>query len=224
MSRFTEMFRKSPFLPLRDHMATVMDCVGLVQPMFQAVSEGRFQDLEDLSKRVFKTEHDADVIKDEIRQTIPKTFYLPVFRGDLLGHLKLQDDMADAAEDIAVLLTIKRLALPEQIREEAMTYIGTVIDVCNQAAELTIQVQAVVEEGFEPGRVVKLLEAVKAVETAEWQSDRVQYKLSRDLFALENVVSPVDIMLWFKIFGEAGRLANFAESLADRIRRMLVSR
>lgn len=224
MSRFTEMFRKSPFLPLRDHMTTVMDCVGLVQPMFQAVSEGRFQDLEDLSKKVFKTEHDADVIKDEIRQTIPKTFYLPVFRGDLLGHLKLQDDMADAAEDIAVLLTIKRLELPEQIREEAMTYVGTVIDVCNQAAELTIQVQAVVEEGFEPGRVAKLLEAVKAVETAEWQSDRVQYKLSRDLFALESVISPVDIMLWFKIFGEAGRLANFAESLADRIRRMLVSR
>lgn len=224
MTKFTELFRQSPFQPLRDHMNVVMQCVGLVQPMFQALAEGRYQDLEDITKRVFKTEHDADIIKDEIRQTIPKTFYLPVFRGDLLGHLKLQDDMADTAEDIAVLLTIKRLQLPDAIREEALGYIGTVIEVCNQTAELTTQVQDVVEHGFDPEKVEQLLEAVKVVETAEWRSDRSQYKLCRDLFALENVISPVDIMLWFKIFGEAGRLANFAESLADRIRRMLTSR
>jgi len=224
MSRFTEMFRQSPFQPLRDHMSVVMKCVGLVQPMFQALAEGRYQDLEDITKRVFKTEHDADIIKDEIRQTIPKTFYLPVFRGDLLGHLKLQDDMADAAEDIAVLLTIKQLRLHDSIREQALGYVGTVIEVCNQTAELTGQVQTVVEQGFDPEKVSALLEAVKAVETAEWRSDRSQYKLCRDLFALENTISPVDIMLWFKVFGETGRLANFAESLADRIRRMLTSR
>lgn len=224
MSRFTEMFRQSPFQPLRDHMTTVMKCVGLVQPMFAALSEQRFQDIEDISKRIFKSEHDADLIKDEIRQSIPKTFYLPVFRGDLLGHLKLQDDMADTAEDVAVLLTIKHLVLPEPIREHALTYVGTVIEVCNLAAELTSQVQAVVEQGFEPERVDALLAAVKEVETAEWRSDREQYKLSRELFTLENTVSAVDIMLWFKIFGELGRMANFAESLADRIRRMLTSR
>lgn len=224
MSRFTEMFRQSPFEPLRNHMAKVMACVGFVKPMFEAVSEGRYQDLEDITKNVFKTEHEADVLKDEIRQTIPKTFYLPVFRGDLLGHLKLQDDMADASEDIAVLLTIKKIALPDDIREQALTYVGTVIDVCNQVDALTGEVHAVVKDGFEPDRVEKVLEAVRAVEKAEWKSDRCQYKLSQQLFALEGRVSPVDIMLWFKIFGELGGLANYAESLADRIRRMLTSR
>jgi predicted phosphate transport protein (TIGR00153 family) len=224
MSRIKDLFRQSPFDPLRDHMVKVMECVGLVRPMFEAVSTDHHENLEDITKNVFKKEHEADILKDEIRQTIPKTFYVPVFRGDLLGHLKLQDDMADACEDIAVLLTIKRLALPAAIRDEALTYVGTVIEVCNQADALTGEMQQVVRDGFDPDRVEQLLEAVRAIETAEWMSDRCQYKLSQQLFALEGEVSPVDIMLWFKVFGELGNLANYAESLADRIRRMLTSR
>ena len=64
---------------------------------------------------MFKAEHAADMIKDDIRRTIPKRFFLPVYRGDLLGYVKLQDDMADSVEDIAVLLTIKKLTLPPSL-------------------------------------------------------------------------------------------------------------
>ena len=224
MSKFIEMFRHSPFQPLREHMTKVMDCVDLVKPMFEAVRSGDHTTLEGITKEVFKTEHEADVIKDEIRQTIPKTFYLPVFRGDLLGHLKLQDDMADTAEDLAFLLTIKQVVLPAAISDEAMEYVDTVKHVCELANTLAARLQEVVEQGFLPDMVDEALVAVKAVEKAEWESDRCQYKLSQALFALEDEVSPVDIMLWFKVFGELGELANHAESLADRVRRMLTSR
>lgn len=224
MSKFIEMFRQSPFQPLREHMTEVMECVGLVRPMFEAVRDGRHEALAQTTKEVFKKEHDADIIKDEIRQTIPKTFYLPVFRGDLLGHLKLQDDMADAAEDVAFLLTVKQLRLPQALNGKVMEYVDTVIRVCELANALAGQLQDVVEQGFPPAVVDEALAAVKAVEKAEWESDRSQYKLTQALFALESEVSPIDIMLWFKIFGELGQLANHAESLADRVRRMLTSR
>ena len=218
------MFRKSPFEPLHVHLDKVMECVGLVRPMFEAVRDEKYVELEEITKNVFKAEHEADIIKDEIRQTIPKTFYLPVLRGDLLGHLKLQDDMADSAEDLAYLLTIKKIDLPKAISELAMDYVATVIQVCELADKLTEQVRVAAEDGFEPTSVEKALESIKTVEKAEWESDRCNYKLSQALFALENEVSAVDIMLWFKIFGELGSLANSAESLADRVRRMLTSR
>ena len=218
------MFRKSPFEPLHVHVEKVMECVGLVRPMFEAVRDVKYADLENITKNVFKAEHEADIIKDEIRQTIPKTFYLPVLRGDLLGHLKLQDDMADSAEDLAYLLTIKKIVLPKAISELAMKYVDTVIRVCELANKLTEQVRVAAEDGFEPNSVERALELIKTVEKAEWESDRCNYKLSQALFTLENEISAVDIMLWFKIFGELGSLANSAESLADRVRRMLTSR
>ena len=65
------------------------------------------------------------------------------------------------------------------------------------------------------------LRMVADVEKREWESDRLQYTLSQDLFALEDDLRATDTFLWFRIFGELGQLANFAEKTADRVRRML---
>ena len=224
MSKFVDAFRHSPFQPLREQLDAVMRCVTLVRPMFEAVRDGDFETLDRITKDIFKAEHEADIIKDEIRQTIPKTFYLPVFRGDLLGHVKLQDDMADAAEDVAFLMTVKQIQLPGAISEATMEYVDSVLKVCTLAQELHEPLEHAVQQGFPHDMVEDLLAKVAQVERAEWESDRTQYKLSQALFALENEVSCLDIMLWFKVFGELGQLANSAESLADRVRRMLTSR
>ena len=72
-----KMFKQSPFEPLGRHMAKAMECVRMVPPMFAAVRDRKYDELEALTKTVFKTEHQADIIKDEIRQTIPKTFSCP---------------------------------------------------------------------------------------------------------------------------------------------------
>jgi len=112
-------FAEAPFGPLGEHMAQVKDCVGLVQPMFACVRDQDFDKLKEISSQVFKSEHKADVIKDEIRRSMPRMFSLPIYRGDLLSYLKLQDDMADAVEDVAVVLTIKNLALPAADDQES---------------------------------------------------------------------------------------------------------
>jgi predicted phosphate transport protein (TIGR00153 family) len=223
MSRFIELFRVSPFEPLREHMAKVMECVDHVQPMFEAVRDEDYDRLESLTKEVFKTEHQADLIKDEIRQTIPKTFFLPVYRGDMLGYLKLQDDMADSVEDVAFLLTIKKLTLPPAIQDEAFGYVAKVLDVCRKAYAVSEYLKTIVDSGFAAQEVSQACDMVAAVEKGEWKADREQYKLAKALFALDDELKATDILLWFKTFGEMGTLANAAEKTADRIRRMLTS-
>lgn len=217
------MFKQSPFEPLGHHMAKAMECVRLVPPMFEAVRVRNYGELEAITKTVFKTEHEADIIKDEIRQTIPKTFFLPVYRGDLLGYLKLQDDMADSAEDLAVLLTLKRLEMPESLTDSVIDYVRKVVDVCEQCYRVTEQLQGLVEAGFSAGEVDRLVAEVAAVEKAEWEADRQQYALGKGFFALEDEIRATDIFLWSRVIGELGQLANFAEKTGDRVRRMLTS-
>lgn len=221
MSLIKDLFKESPFEPLRHHMVTVMECVGFVRPMFEAVRDNRFDDLQDLAKKVFKVEHKADIIKDDIRQTIPKRFFLPVYRGDLLGYLKLQDDMADSAEDIAALLTMKRLPLHAELVDPTFVYIDKVVDVCRQTANIADYLPTLVEGDMVGGEAEHALGLVANVERTEWEADRLQHGLSQKLFALEDQLKPTDIMLWFRIFGELGQLANFAEKTGDRLRRML---
>jgi len=202
-------------------MDSVLDCVDLVRPMFEAVRDKQYDALEALAKKVFKAEHQADLIKDEIRLTLPKRFFLPVYRGDLLGYLKGQDDMADSVEDIAALLTMKQIKLPDSLVDGALAYVDKVVDVCRQTRGISDYIPTLVEGdmvGEEAAHAVKL---VAEVEHAEWEADRLQHKLSKSMFAVEDEMKPTDVMLWFRIFGELGQLANFAEKTGDRLRRML---
>lgn len=218
-----DLFRESPFEPLRYHMKSVMECVAFVRPMFEAVRDEQYDKLQQLAERVFKVEHEADLIKDDIRQTVPKRFFLPVYRGDLLGYVKLQDDMADSVEDLAVLLTLKHLKLPGALVETTFDTVGKVEEVCNGTQAIADYLPTLVDGDMAGAEAEHALSMVAAVEKMEWQADRLQYKLSRMLFALEDEIRPTDLFLWFRVFGELGQLANFAEKTGDRLRRMLAT-
>ena len=111
-------FAESPFEPLGRHMEKVKECVALVAPMFESLLSENWDELNVRAHKIFKIEHQADIIKNEIREIMPRSFSLPIFRGDLLAYLKLQDDMADTAEDIGVVLTLKNLPLPPQLVDD----------------------------------------------------------------------------------------------------------
>lgn len=223
MSMIKDLFRISPFEPLRHHMGAVMECVELVKPMFEAVRDGRHDDVEKTAKTISKVEHKADIIKDDIRRVIPTRFFLPVYRGDLLGYLKLQDDMADAAEDVASLLTMKKLVLPAPLTDRAIEYVEKVVEVCRRTSAIADYLPTLVEGDMVGEEADRALKMVADVDRAEHEADRLQHTLSQALFAIEDDMKPADLLLWFKIFGELGQLANFAEKTGDRLRRMLSS-
>ncbi|MHC5109371.1 MAG: TIGR00153 family protein [Planctomycetota bacterium] len=218
-----DLFSESPFEPLRHHMRAVVDCVGLVRPMFESLQSCEYEALDELARKVFKAEHKADMIKDEIRQTIPKRFFLPVYRGDLLGYLKLQDDMADAVEDIAVLLTLKQLPMPDPLVEPILEYVDKTLDVCAKTQGICDYLPTLVKADMTGPEAEHARTLVADVEKTEWEADRLQYALSKALFQHEDEMQPSDLMLWFRIFAEIGQLANFAEKTCERLRRMLSS-
>ncbi len=223
MATISEMFKVSPFEPLRHHMISVKNCVALVWPMFDAVRDQDDDKLQDLCRRVFKAEHEADIIKNEIRQSIPKRFFLPVYRGDLLGYVKLQDDMADAAEDIAVLLTLKKLTIHKTLVDPLIEYLAKVKLVCEHTYEISEYLPKLIDGDMTGPEADHAVEMVARVEKDEWEADRLQYSLSQKLYAVEDDMKATDVMLWSKVYGEVGQLANFAEKTGERLRRMLAS-
>lgn len=221
MVRINTLFEESPFEPLLHHYDKVRECVDLVRPMFKAVKNEDYEKLEELAQKVFKTEHDADLIKDEIRQEIPRSFFLPVYRGDLLGYLKLQDDVADSVENIAYLLTLKRLKLPPAMENGLATYLDSVMEADAKARQMNQKIRDLVKKGFHASEAGDMLDVIRIVERAEWEADKKQYEVSKQLFALEDSIKPSDLMLWWRIFLEMGEIANHIERMADRLRRML---
>jgi predicted phosphate transport protein (TIGR00153 family) len=211
----------APFEPLAKHLQRARKCVDQVLPMFECVRDCDYQRLKKLSEEVFTDEHEADKIKTAIRQTIPKAFALPLYRGDLLAFLHVQDELADTAEDLAVQLTIKNLQLPEELTDDVFAYLGQVLKVCHKLYEALDLLKDLTEADFTGRKGTQVLKLVAEAEHEEWVADKLQYKLAQRLFALEDILKPTDIFLWSGIFQNLGALANHADKMAERLRRML---
>ena len=127
MRSILSMFSKSPFKPLASHMDKVRACVEQIKPLFEALENRDYDSVQKVSELIVKLEHEADMIKDDIRTHMRQSMFLPVDKKDFMHLLSAQDDIADAVEDLAVLLRIKNLKVPEKIEASLGELVGHVL-------------------------------------------------------------------------------------------------
>ena len=98
---FMQMFARSPFKPMQEHIAKAQQCAEQLIPFFQASFDNDWALAEKYQLQITDLEHQADDIKREIRQSLPSSLFLQVPRTDLLNLLRMQDKIANRAKDIS---------------------------------------------------------------------------------------------------------------------------
>ena len=146
--RIFDLFRRSPFQPLQEMMGKVKECAHQIVPLYEALIKGDKESLREVVNRISHLEFEADEIKNRIRSTLPKGILMPVARGDILEILANEDAIADATEDVAVLMTLKDLKVAPQLKECLMDLVDKVIRVVDMAAKVIDELDALVEASF----------------------------------------------------------------------------
>ena len=122
MHYFTKLFSRAPFDLLEIHMEKVIACLVKLDEVLLSFKEGHLDQAGSFAESVSELEHEADLIKNDIRSMLPKSLLFSVDRSNFLEILSIQDDLADTAEEIANLLTIKSLTIPPSIQEPFDAY------------------------------------------------------------------------------------------------------
>lgn len=221
MSIISKLFGKSPFEPLFQHMLKVKECVDLVQPLMEAFMSGEEEKAKTAAKKIFRAEHEADLVKKEIRNSLPKNLFLPVARGDILSFLKEQDNIADSAEDLAALIILRKMSIPEEVKEVLRKFVDKVIKTYEAAMSVSSEIKVLAETSFGGVEAHRVMELIEQVKVYEFEADKAQMKAAKKIFSIENKLDPVSVMMWMNIFRELGALANHAENAVDRMRMML---
>jgi len=221
MSIISKLFGKSPFEPLHQHMLKVKACVGLVRPLMDAFLKGEQEKVKDVARKIFKAEHDADMVKKEIRSRLPKSILLPVARGDILRFLKEQDNIADSAEDLAALLILRKTTVPEELKEKLKNFVDKVLETYEVAMTVSSEIKLLSETSFGGEEAHKVMELIEQLKLKEWEADKAQMTAAKKMFSIEKKLDPVSVMMWMHIFRELGTLANHAENAGDQMRLML---
>ncbi len=86
MITLNNLFGSSPFSPLASHMKKVSEAITLLKKIFE-----KGIDINELSKQISKIEHEADIIKNEIRNKLPKSIFLPISKYSILEMLSIQN-------------------------------------------------------------------------------------------------------------------------------------
>lgn len=221
MVAILSLFGRSPFAPLQSHMDKVATCVYLIEDLFHALEKKDYARVDEISKKIGEGEHLADQTKNDIRNHLPKTIFLPIDRGNLLEILSIQDSIADTAEDIAALITLKEIEILDSFQIEFKEFLKLNIETFNGVKKIINEIHELLETSFGGVEAKKVRAMVDEVAFKENETDVIQRKLLKKVFQAEDQMTYTTFYLWQKIFTSLSNISNYSEKLAYRVRMTL---
>lgn len=215
------LFGHSPFTPLQSHMELVSQCVHKLYDLLEAIEQRDYAWQEKLMEEISHLEHQADLIKNDIRNHLPKSLFLPIDHNSLLQILSLQDDIADKAQDVAVLANLKQLQPIPSLKAELKQFLQKNIETFEEAHHIIKEFSELIGSSFGGIEAEGVRKVIEEVSRYEHEVDLVQRQLLKALFNAESQLSFTSFYQWIHLFESMGAISNISQNLANRVRMTL---
>lgn len=211
-------FIGAPFEKIVTFCEKVQEGMKMLREAMIAYVNEDYEHFDAWAKRVCSIEQEADEMKREIRNSLPRGVFMPVDKFQFFALVRELDQILDRAEDVVVWLSFKRVVVIREVKEELLR----VFDASIESVEILCDVVKMTTEAF--GFIKKKREAIKEtireVRHREWKSDQIAQAMVKRLFELEDV----DFLTIHHILTAGkyiGNIADHAENAADIIRVMI---
>ena len=222
MNIIQDLFGKSPFGPLVEHTKKVHECVEMLKPLMEALVNEDFDEIRRIQDKISRLEYEADTIKHDVRKHLPRRYFMPVDRVDLEGFISSQDNIADKAEDFAVILTLRKTRLHPDIMDKFFDLLDQIFQVTGTLLGAAVELKNLAEASFSGAEAKHVLDILQGLNEEEWKADRLARSLSKDVYNLEKQLDPITIIFYEKMILTLGSIANEAENAGDMLRVMIL--
>jgi len=222
MLTLSKLFGRSPFAPLLQHMELVSSCVHKIPALFAALEEGNEKLSNEIALEISKLEHKADLTKNDIRNHLPKTLFLSlVDRTRLLEILSIQDGIADAAEDVAKIVTLKSLKMLPAFQPHFTQFVQKNLEAFEKSHDVIKELNDLVESSFGGIEAEKVRTMVEEVAKKEHEADLLQHQILKALVDAEEELTYSEFFIWQSALSLMSAISDLSEKLANRIRMTL---
>ena len=221
MITIARLFGKSPFAPLQTHMKRVANCIEKLTSIFDILPKMDLEKIEKLAKDLSELEHEANLTKNDIRNHLPKSLFLPIDRSHFLDILSIQDKIADKAEEIGTLLSFKTLEMQPELKEGLDDLYKKSTKVFWQTKKIIEEMDELLESSFGGLGAEKVKAMVENTALQEHETRLMQRKLTKHILSLDPPLSAPAFYLWESLIEEISAIAELSERLANRIRMIL---
>ncbi|GGO77983.1 TIGR00153 family protein [Marinobacterium nitratireducens] len=216
-----QMFARSPFKPMQEHIAKAQACALELIPFFDALMADDWDKAEAIQQRITQLEHDADELKKDVRAHLPNSIFLPVPRSDLLDLLRMQDKIANRAKDIAGLMLGRQMAIPEEIKPQMGSFVRGALKTSAQAMAAFNEIDELISSGFGGHEVHVVEDMIHGIDDLEHDADDLEREIRHALFQVEKDMHPIDAMFLYKVINWIGEIADRAQQVGARLQLLL---
>jgi len=213
--------RKSPFGQLLEHMGKVKECIGILKEGLVKYYIGNYKGFSELVKEVSELEHEADIIKGNIRNHLPSSVFMHVDKGRFLWALREQDAILDHAENLVEMLDMRHTKIPKELQPLFIEHCKLVMETV-EAMELAVEnIRDLIETGFGKIKREQTKKYIHKVHDWEYIADQKRYEMVKGIYRLEKKLEPMDVYHLLKISDWVDDIADHAENVADWLRSMI---
>lgn len=202
-------------------MEHVVYCIGKLKPLFDALKAGDQVLIERLDAEIMQGERDADATKRGIRNHLPSSLVLPIDRNSFLDLLHLQDSIADVAEHIANLCSLKLLEFPKSLHSDFDLLLEKVLETFSATRQMMNELDELLNNSFGGIEAEKTCALVDKIAFLEHEAEVLQRRLTKSVIAIEGELSVSSFYIWMGLCEEIGILPHLCEKLAYKMRMLL---
>ena len=213
--------RKSPFNQLLEHMCKVSACIDILGDGLINYYKGDTKNFSDIAKKVSEIEHEADLIKGNLRNHLPSSLFMPVDKGKFMWALREQDAILDHAENLARMLDMRHTKIPKELQKVFIEHAQAVVKTVEAMETAVENIRDLVETSFVKRERDQTKMYIKKVHEFEWKADQKKYEMTLGIYKLEKKLNSMDVYHLLKIADWVDDIADHAENVADWLRAMI---
>ena len=213
----SELISKSPFGPIQVHMEKTKQCAQELLVYLDAATSNDWNKATISRQKIIQLEKDADELKAETRDLLPKGLFLFVPRGDLLDLIGLADEIPNTIKDVSGLMYGRKMIIPSQISNSFKEFSTEAVSAVTTASAAIDQLTEVSRLAFGSKASTELDKIISSLDSQEREIDQLEVVVRQQLFDIEKDLPPVDVMFLYDVINKIGELADRAEQLGHRL-------
>jgi len=214
----SSLFFKSPFKDLQKHADKIKECTQLFREAAVCHIGKEYERFEVLTDQVARLESQADDIKRNIRNHLPRGILMPMDKFEFFEYLREQDKVMDEVEEALFWLSFRPKAIPDEVSADLLDLVEAVIPPIEKLPVLvTLATEYFKSKSTEQRTKMKSL--VRDIRQHEREADHLERELKFKIF--DTIKDALTVYHLVRLVEHIGAIADHAQNASDRMRAMI---
>jgi len=214
----SSLFYRSPFKELQKHADKVKECARLFREAAVCHIGQECKEFDLLTERVAQLESEADDIKRNIRNHLPKGILMPVDKFEFFDYLREQDKVLDEVEDALFWLSFRPRGIPDEVSTDIHHLVEAVIPPIERLSDLVALATEYFRSKSEAQRT-KMKGLIRDIRQYERETDLLERELNFKIFGI--IKDPLVVFHLVRLVEIIADIADHAQNASDRMRVMI---